>query len=422
MSLEQYQKKRDFSRTPEPAGAETPQSGPPRFVVQRHRARRLHYDFRLEVDGVLASWAVPKGVTLDPAARHLAVHVEDHPMDYELFEGVIPGGEYGSGDVIVWDRGTWELHGGEDAAAAIASGELHAELFGEKLRGRVVLVRTKRDRDRSGKDNWLLLHKRDEHAIEGWDPEEHPRSVLSGRTNDEVAANPDRLWTRDAGEQPAHPERPELAAASEAELAALDALGGKGRWTVQGRELALTNLDKELFGARDGDPPVTKRDLVRYYAAIAPTLLPYLDRHTALDHLDVRGFPKVTGQRGIQIWIPIEPGPRFSETRAWVEQLSRAIGDTAPDLVSWTWKKGGREGRARLDYTQNAINKTLVAPYSPRAAPGAPVSIPITWDELDDSTLQPDRWTLRTVLDRVGSHGDPMAPALTETQHLPPFA
>ena len=128
---------------------------------------------------------------------------------------------------------------------------------------------------------------------------------------------------------------------------------------------------------------------------------------TALEHLQVRGYPKVTGQRGIQIWIPIVAGPSFSETRAWVEQISRAVGATAPDLVSWTWTKRDREGRARLDYTQNAINKTLVAPYSARPAPGAPVSVPITWDELDDPDLRPDRWTIRTVLDRLASTSRP---------------
>jgi bifunctional non-homologous end joining protein LigD len=140
---------------------------------------------------------------------------------------------------------------------------------------------------------------------------------------------------------------------------------------------------------------------------------------TALEHLSVRGYPKVTGQRGIQVWIPIEPGPSFDETRDWVEQLSRAIGDTVPDLVSWSWQKDARHGRARLDYTQNAINKTLVAPYSTRPAPGAPVSVPITWDELDDPDLAPDRWTLRDVGERIAEIGDPMAGALSDPQRLP---
>lgn len=151
-----------------------------RFVVQRHRARRLHYDLRLELGGVLVSWAVPKGPTLDPAARVLAVHVDDHDLDYYGFEGVIDGG-YGRGDVIVWDWGSWCPAKTDDPARALADGELHFDLTGDKLAGRFVLIR----RDPR---NWLLVHKNDEFAVRGWDPEAFPRSVKSGRTNDEVAA------------------------------------------------------------------------------------------------------------------------------------------------------------------------------------------------------------------------------------------
>jgi bifunctional non-homologous end joining protein LigD len=144
----------------------------------------------------------------------MAVHVEDHPIEYIDFEGVIPAGEYGGGDVIVWDRGTWEPHTA-DPAAAVAAGELHAEVHGEKLHGKLVLVR--RDHDGGGKEQWLLLHKRDQHAIEGWDPEEHPRSVLSGRTNDEVAVDPERLWRSDLPAAEASiPVRPQHAQAGTA--------------------------------------------------------------------------------------------------------------------------------------------------------------------------------------------------------------
>ena len=161
-------------------------------MVQRHRARRLHYDFRLEIDGVLASWAVPKGPTLDPAVRRAAFHVEDHPLEYFDFEGVIPAGEYGGGDVIVWDVGTWEPYAADsvDPVSAVAKGELHCDLQGEKLRGRFVLVRTKPDR--SGSEQWLCCTSTTSTPSPGWDPEDHPRSVLSGRTNDEVKADPDR--------------------------------------------------------------------------------------------------------------------------------------------------------------------------------------------------------------------------------------
>src|SRR5437868_5917738 len=180
-ALATYRRKRHFDTTPEPAGAPAARVDGPggRFVVQRHRARRLHYDFRLEVSGVLASWAVPKGPTLDPKVRRQAIHVEDHPLEYFDFEGVIPKGEYGGGDVIVWDWGRWTPAKDGDPATSIAKGELHFDLEGEKLRGRFVLVRSERGEPRSKQEQWLLLHKRDDCAVDGWDPEEYPRSVKS---------------------------------------------------------------------------------------------------------------------------------------------------------------------------------------------------------------------------------------------------
>ena len=898
MPLDEYGRKRDFAKTPEPApparrdGSPSPaRSG--RYVVQRHRATRLHYDFRLEVDGVLVSWAVPKGPSLDPAIRRMAVHVEDHPIEYFDFEGVIPARQYGAGDVIVWDSGTWEAEAPTlDATTAIPAGELKFRLDGQKLKGRFTIVRTsgrKRQADDPGArafeddqgDQWLLIHKRDDDAVEGWDAEDHPQSVKTGRTNDDVKAgvvappmpqhiepmlatlaskpfsDPDwlfeikwdgyrvqavvndgkvRLWTRnlkdaetyfprllapptwidareaivdgevvalDAAGRPdfgllqarlgdksgagliyqafdllyldgrslldvaledrkrllrsvlrphprvrfaAHVEadglafyeaasaqglegviaklrrsryepgrrspawlklkvrpeqelvvggwtpgegnardlgalvigvyedgklrfggkvgsgftgatrkallgklgplvadhppfdppptpdyrgrwggdlagviwvRPELVIRAELggwsrdgmvrqgafkgiemgrdpqtvarerevstktaiqaaarlveteaisvtkrpaatppapdawsvtddELAALDALGKEGVWRVGTDDLKLTNLDKPLFAghpmtvaaggpatalaAPDEGPdtaaPITKREIIRYFARIAPAMLPHLrdrplnlqrfpngagapgfwqkdipatapkwltrwretgldgrqDRNandhliadraatlawlanqasfeihawtgrlpdpwqptfalididpgerttwdetlvlarlyrTALGHLGVRGYPKTTGKRGIQVWIPIAPRYSFEETSRWVERVSRAVGAAVPDLVSWEWAKEARNGRARLDYTQNASIKTLVAPYAVRPAAGAPVSTPITWDELDDPYLRPAHWTIRTILERVAEKGDLFAAAQTDAQELP---
>ncbi|MBV9594987.1 MAG: ATP-dependent DNA ligase [Actinobacteria bacterium] len=539
-----YRAKRDFAKTAEPSGPtdetgtgkpsarkpgtakqvrkqSTRKASPPaRFVVQRHRARRLHYDFRLEIDGVLVSWAVPKGPTLDPGVRRAAFHVEDHPLDYIDFEGIIPSGQYGGGDVIVWDAGTWEPHETDDPAAAVANGELHLDIRGRKLRGRFVIVRTKIDA--AGKEEWLLLHKHDEDAVDGWDPEQHPNSVLSGRTNDEVKAEPDRLWRSDLpAARAAITLKSETVGAGE--LAALDALGSGGTWAVLGRELRVTNLDKVLFPARPHEEPVTKRDLLRYTAQIAPTLLPHLRKRalnmhrypggvgtkgfwhkelpehapdwlprwdnpdadpgetrtylvvdepaalvwaanfgalewhawtslvdephrptyalidldpgeqttwselltlarlhrTALEHLHVRARAKLTGRRGIQIWIPIVAGPSFDDTRAWVERLSKTVGAVVPELVSWKWQVHDRAGLARLDYTQNAINKTLVAPYSPRPAAGAPVSAPISWDELDDPELRPDRYTIRSIIPRLAERGDLFADVLAPAKPLP---
>jgi bifunctional non-homologous end joining protein LigD len=930
MPLEQYWKKRDFGQTPEPSGAAPAAGGTGRFVVQRHRATRLHYDFRLEIEGVLVSWAIPKGPTLDSTIRRMAVHVEDHPIEYFDFEGVIPAKQYGAGDVIVWDWGTWEPEAETpDPAKAIDDGELKFVLNGQKVRGRFTIVRTSR---RPGSapstafeddsEQWLLIKKRDATAVAGWDAEDFPQSVKTGRTNDEVKANrdaiwiseqpaavaqidlvgavegpmPDKLepmaatlatraftdddwlfeikwdgyrleavvrdgavklwtrnlkdgetyfpnllaspaswidarqaivdgevvaldesgrpdfsllqeriserrtgtkgerissgplvyqafdllyldgrsllkvpledrkrllrsvlretnrvryashvvgegeafmaaaaaqglegivaklrrskyepgrrtpawlklkvrpeqelvvggwtpgegnarelgavavgvyedgrlrfcgkvgsgftgatrkrllalmeplviekpafdppppkdwrgrwggdlngitwirpelviraeiggWTRDghvrqtsfkgveAGRDPravvreeamsssaavreaeaAEPEETRPAAeiatmgedsamaprtrtkaaaprqgspaelrttgpdglpwtASAAELEALATMPAEGTWHVggtRGEDLKLTNLDKVIFEPHpvDGGDPVTKRELVRYFARIAPALLPHLaerplnlhrfpngaggpgfwqkdtpdtvpgwirrwkevgvedrkanshviaDRvatlswlgnqtafevhawtsrieepfrptfalididpgantsweetlviarlyRTALGHLGVRGYPKVTGQRGIQAWIPIEPRYSFSETSDWVEGISRAIGATVPDLVSWEWAKGSRGGKARLDYTQNQPIKTLVSPYAVRPAAGAPVSAPIRWDELDDPELRPNRWTVRTIVERVDAVGDLFAGAQTDLQVLPPL-
>jgi bifunctional non-homologous end joining protein LigD len=902
--LKDYHRKRDFTKTPEPAGdarsGEAPgqtSSRGGRYVVQRHRATRLHYDFRLEIDGVLVSWAVPKGPTLDSTQRRMAVHVEDHPIEYFDFEGVIPAKQYGAGDVIVWDWGTWE---GEaptlEGRKAIEGGELKFVLRGEKLRGRFTIVRTggRRGADtgrpfEDDSEQWLLIHKRGPESTEGWDAEDFPKSVKSGRTNDEVKDNKDAIWISQApvGEaevdltgareaaMPAHIEpmlatlassafddpdwlfevkwdgfrvqavvregavrlytrslkdaetyfgrllsppswidareaivdgemvaldengapdfsllqeriselraggkrtsgplvyqafdllhldgrsllgvplesrkrllklvlrehprvrfashveasglafhaaaqqrglegivaklrssryepgrrssawlkikirpeqelvvggwtpgegnardlgalavgvyedgalrfsgkvgsgftgvtrkrllarlaplvaerapfdppperkgelrnvtwvRPELVIRAELggwsrdgmvrqtsfkgieegrdpatvtreravdtgtaveaaeasaveppaqggppmpkrravaddqhefpwtathdELAALDTLGKEGVWRVGGQDLKLTNLDKELFPPLDGsaEAQITKRELIRYFARIAPAMLPHLaerpinmqrfpngangpsfwqkdlpestpgwlrkwletgveeredrkpnthlvaDRvaalcwlgnqaafeihawtariddpwrptfalvdidpgdkttweetvtlarlyRTAFEHLGVRGYPKLTGKRGIQAWIPVVPGRyTYADTSAWVEKVSRAVGAMVPDLVSWEWAKAGRKGRARLDYTQNASIKTLVAPYAVRPAAGAPVSAPISWDELDDPDLRPNRWTIRNVVERVAEVGDLFAGAQTDAQELP---
>ena len=521
--LARYQSKRDFDVTPEPAGSLAPSATGKRFVVQRHRARRLHYDLRLEAAGVLLSWAVPKGPTLDPDARRMAVHVEDHPLDYFDFEGVIPKGEYGGGDVVVWDWGEWELADAADPIEAVEAGSIHFDLHGEKLAGRFVLVRKGRGSDHG--DQWLLIHKHDEFAVSGWDPEDHPRSVKTGRTNDQVAEDRDATWHSDRVSGP-EGLPPEWREPDPDTLAALDALKSKGRWQLGAHELTLTNLDKVLFPAADDSPAVTKRDLIRYHACMAPRMLPYLagrpvnmhrypdgvDRpgfwhkaapdhapewiprwrneaadpgetevylvldtaaalawaanfgavelhpwtstaaspnqptwafididpgestsfddvlvlarlyRAALDHLKVRACPKITGQRGLQIWIPVAGGYSFDDTRGWVEQVSRAVGATTPELVSWEWERRKRRGLIRLDYTQNAINKTLVAPFSARPRAGAPVSVPVDWDELQDPELRPDAWNVHTVGSRAADRGDPLAALVGAAQRLPPLS
>jgi len=195
VALERYRQKRDFRITPEPQGKVGKQRpGTLSFVVQKHAATRLHYDFRLELDGVMLSWAVPKGPSLDPNDKRLAMHVEDHPLEYAAFEGVIPAKQYGAGTVMVWDRGTWTSTA--DAAAAYAKGHLKFELHGEKLGGVWNLVRS-RSGKYGGDKSWLLFKETDAFARLGSDAsivDDRPDSVVTGRSLEEIAAQADRVW------------------------------------------------------------------------------------------------------------------------------------------------------------------------------------------------------------------------------------
>jgi bifunctional non-homologous end joining protein LigD len=189
MTLEDYRAKRKFTETPEPVGRARRSSRTRMFVVQKHRARRLHYDFRLMIDGVLVSWAVPKGPSMNPAEKHLAIRTEDHPLEYAEFEGVIPDGQYGAGTVMVWDKGAYDTKDGVLPNKQLARGKLDVELHGAKLRGGFTLVRTgKRSADPAGKEQWLLIKHRDEYADPAWDIEDRrfDRSVLTGRSMKEI--------------------------------------------------------------------------------------------------------------------------------------------------------------------------------------------------------------------------------------------
>ncbi|HTV91002.1 MAG TPA: DNA ligase D [Stellaceae bacterium] len=212
MALEEYQRKRDFRKTPEPAGGKRrrgkPAAAPLAFVIQKHRARRLHYDFRLELDGVLLSWAVPKGPSLDPGEKRLAVHVEDHPIEYGGFEGVIPAGQYGGGTVMLWDRGTWTPLDG-DPAAAVKKGALKFRLDGQKLHGAWALVRMGGKAAGERHENWLLIKERDAAALPDSNAavvEDNPLSAATGRSMEAIAAARDRVWDSGTGEVAGDPK------------------------------------------------------------------------------------------------------------------------------------------------------------------------------------------------------------------------
>ena len=200
MPLEEYKRKRRFEETPEPPPKLEKKAGH-RFVVQKHRATRLHYDFRLEMQGVLKSWAVPKGPSLDPADKRLAMQVEDHPVSYFDFEGTIPEGNYGAGTVMVWDLGTWEplspkpvngkyVPGTEaEAIEMLKKGDLKFRLHGQKLNGDFAFIHMRARRPGSKGTEWLLIKKQDESAVPGFDIEKYDRSVLSNRTMAEIAGD-----------------------------------------------------------------------------------------------------------------------------------------------------------------------------------------------------------------------------------------
>jgi bifunctional non-homologous end joining protein LigD len=186
--LAEYVRKRDFAATPEPKGKKRTASSALRFVVQKHRASRLHYDFRLEAGGVLASWAIPKGPSLDTHERRLAMHVEDHPYDYRTFEGIIPKGNYGAGEVIVWDEGTYTLAEGDDPVDEIAHGKIKFILRGKKLHGMFTLVKIKSHGGEAG-EPWLLIKDKDEFVDPSYDVNDHPESAKTGKTLDDIAGS-----------------------------------------------------------------------------------------------------------------------------------------------------------------------------------------------------------------------------------------
>ena len=446
--LAEYTAKRDFDKTPEPAGGHAPEASGdrPRFVVQRHRARALHYDFRLEMDGVLVSWAIPKGPSLDPKVKRLGVHVEDHPVEYFDFEGVDPARRVRRRRRHRLGLGHLRAVHTDDPVQAVADGELHVDLLRREA-ARPLRADPARARTAAARSSGSSSTRSDEFAVDGLGRRGASRSrCAAAAPTTRSQAEPDAVWRSDA---PAALASIDFSS-TRADIAALDALGKKGDWEFDGVSCTLTNLDKVLFPPRTkGEKPLTKRDLIRYYAMVAPVMLPYLERRPLNMHrfpngvdkpgfwqkqvpshapdwitrwrnddagegetewylvadrpadarvarelrrgraapvdvadpegaatdvradrhrpgreddvgrraharrsstgprsttCSVRGFPKVTGQRGIQIWVPIEPGPTFDDTRAWVEALSRLVGDTVPDLVSWKWEKRARGG------------------------------------------------------------------------------
>ena len=500
-SLSKYRSKRDFQKTAEPSGETAVASSPRRrFVIQKHDASRLHYDFRLELDGVFKSWAVTRGPSLDPREKRLAVEVEDHPLDYGDFEGTIPEGEYGGGTVMIWDRGYWTPEGAESPEAALKAGNLKFKLDGERVHGSWVLVRMKSNRNGSKRINWLLIKHRDEFARDN-DRDallSDDRSVASGREMAEIASGKGRqpkpfmLQTKKAAAADA------VWNSSEKKRSSSEKRQTSDNAVVMGVE--ITKPGKVLWPDAGDRQPVTKLDLARYYEAVGPWMIahlkgrpcsivrapdgvggqrffqrhampgtsstltlirvagskePYLqidrveslaeiaqlaglelhpwncqpgnpespgrlvfdlDPAPGVDFADVIegareinerleavglvGFCKTTGGKGLHIVSPLSQPKKgelsWADAKAFARDLCLQMVADNPKRYLAKMTKKARTGRIYLDYLRNDRTATAVAPLSPRARDGAPVSMPLLWTQLR-SGIDPQRFTIRTV-------------------------
>ncbi|TAM73707.1 ATP-dependent DNA ligase [bacterium] len=434
-TLTTYRKRRDFRRSPEPRGARGRRAGA-RFVVQLHRASHLHYDFRLEMDGVLKSWAVPKGPSLDPGVKRLAMHVEDHPLEYGAFEGRIPEGSYGAGDVIVWDSGTYELLKGASGAAAYRRGSLKFALHGRKLRGGFALVKMKR-RDPNA-NAWLLIKERDGEADPRWRAAAHPASVLSGRTLDDATdpapavSNPEKILFPDDGitkrDLVAYYQRiakrilPYLRDRPLMLERYPDGIGGAfffAKDVPRGAPPWLTTVALESESAKRTIRYVVcndERSLLYLANLAAVTLHVWQSQVSSLDFPDVLLFDldpmpecplrrvarvalsvrdilasvglssrvKTTGGTGLHVIVALHPDTPYAAVRRFVELVARRIVDVLPDQVTLDRTVSRRPpGVVYLDVAQVGRGKTFAVPYTARPRPGAPVSMPLTWERVE---------------------------------------
>ncbi len=458
MALKEYRTKRDFQKTPEPGPRTEKGHKKPIFVIQEHHASHLHYDFRLEADGVLKSWAVPKEPTLDPGVKRLAVQVEDHPLAYATFAGTIPAGEYGAGTVAIWDHGTYDnLHARQTVAEGIAAGRLEFALHGEKLNGRFALVRMK-GRQRGGKEQWLLIKMKDEYARPEAAGDAPKRLAKTTAPAEPVACtNADKVWFPDADitkgdvfdfyhriaprllpflrDRPVTLERlPEGIAAGGPHFWQKNTPASYPGWlprvelpSERGKpvQYALVNdVDALLYLVNQGTltfhvwfsrvqdlerPDFVLFDLDPGPAAFADVVTVARELHATLEDLNRLAFVKTSGKTGLHVLVPWRDPGGYDEARAWASDVAGRVAAALPDVATTEIRKAKRGGRVYLDVMQNARGHHAVPPYVVRPVPGAPVSTPLNWRELT-ADLDPARFNLRTIFRRLARQAhDPMA-------------
>jgi len=468
-ALDAYEAKRNFDVTPEPGAHATRPHAAPIFVVQEHHASRLHYDFRLEADGALKSWAVPKKPSLDPADKRLAVRVEDHPLAYATFSGEIPEGEYGAGTVRIWDRGTYEPV--SSVTDGLDAGRLEFVLHGKRLRGRFALIRMKNASLR-GKENWLLIKMKDHYA----------RSSATAPAARKNAKDPKVALP--TGTMPARPAAAKVAFSHidkvmfpQAGFTKGDVLSFYERIaprllpflrdrpvTLERLPDGLTRPDSPHFWQKDTPayypdwiPRVelpTERGKIVHYALVhdRQTLLylvnqgtltfhPWLSRVQDLDRPDFVLFDldpgeaafvevvavarrlrqvlegqrrppvvKTSGKTGLHLLVPWKEKGGYDAARAWAHALADQVADDLPTQATVDIRKAKRGPRVYIDTMQNARGHHAVPPYVLRAVPAATVSTPLRWDEVTPE-LDPGKFTLATIFRRLARKKvDPLAP------------
>jgi len=479
-SLGEYRAKRDFRKTAEPE-PEVPvqRHKQPIFVVQEHHASKLHYDFRLEHEGVLKSWAVPREPSMDPADKRLAVQVEDHPIPYANFEGTIPRGQYGAGVVHIWDCGTYvPAPGPGDFGTGLVGGKVEFVLDGEKLRGRFTLVRMKGRGDK----NWLLIKGRDQFARPGGShgkplarttsrrQRTKPRaSRASAHAVDEVeVTNADRIWFPEDGITKGDVFRfyaeiaDRLVPFLRDRPVTLERLpGGIGPgqphfwqkhtpdhypdWvprvdfpTERGRSvqyvlvndrptlLYLVNQGTLTFHpwlsrvSEPNRPDFVLFDLDPGPATFGDAVTVAKELRGVLEDEGVVGIPKTSGKTGLHVLVAWTKEGDFDDAREWARSLAERVCDALPDLATVEIRKAKRGRRVYMDILQNAKGHHAVPPYVIRPIAGAPVSMPLTWEELTPR-LRPGQFTLNTALRRLNRQkSDPIAPLLKSLRRASP--